>query len=60
MDFEIRKKRKHVKVEEFVKKMKEIYEKVKATLTKSQEEIKNVNRNKKKTVAYDISHDIMS
>ena len=35
MDFEIRKKRKHVKVEEFVKKMKEIYEKVKATLTKS-------------------------
>jgi len=35
MDFEIRKKRKHVKVEEFVKKMKEIYEKAKAALTKS-------------------------
>ena len=29
MDFEIRKKRKHVKVEKFVKKIKDIYEKIK-------------------------------
>ena len=37
---EIRKKGKHVKAEEFVKKMKEIYKKAKAALKKSQEEMK--------------------
>jgi len=35
MDFEIRKKRKHVKTEEFVKEMKEIYEEAKVALKKS-------------------------
>jgi len=35
MNFEIRKKRKHVKVEEFVKEMKEIYEETKVALKKS-------------------------
>jgi len=39
MDFEIRKKRKHVKAEEFVKEIKEIYEETKVALKKSQEEI---------------------
>jgi len=39
MDFEIRKKGKHVKVEEFVKEIKEIYEETKVALKKSQEEI---------------------
>jgi len=34
MDFKIRKKEKHVKVEEFVKEMKKMHEKVKAVLTK--------------------------
>ena len=34
MGFEIRKKRKHVKAEEFVKEMKEMYEKVKVVLIK--------------------------
>ena len=34
MDFEIRKKGKHVKVEEFVKEMKEIHKKVKVILKK--------------------------
>jgi len=35
MGFETRKKRKHVKVKEFVNEMKKIYEKVKAVLKKS-------------------------
>jgi len=34
MNFKIRKKRKHVKVEEFVKEMKKMHEKVKVTLRK--------------------------
>ena len=38
--FDIRKKRKHVKAEEFVKKIKERYKEVKVVLTKSQKEIK--------------------
>jgi len=38
MSFEIRKK--YVKAEEFVKKMKVIYKKVKAALEKSQKEMK--------------------
>ena len=35
IDFEIRKIRKYAKTEEFVKKMKEIYEKMKVILKKS-------------------------
>jgi len=40
MGFEIRKKKKHMKVEEFVKKIKEIHKKVKTVLKKLQKEIK--------------------
>ena len=40
IDFEIRKIRKYAKTEEFVKKMKEIYEKMKVILKKSQKKIK--------------------
>jgi len=35
MDFEIRKKKKHMKVKEFVMKIKKMHEEVKATLKKS-------------------------
>ena len=42
MGFEIRKKRKHAKVKEFVKEMKEIYERAKVELKKSQKEMKNM------------------
>ena len=42
MGFQIRKKGKHEKVEEFVKEMKEIYKEAKAVLKKSQEEMKNM------------------
>ena len=38
--FEIRKKRKYMKVEKFVKKIKEIHEKAKIVLKKSQNKIK--------------------
>ena len=53
ISFEIRKKGKHVKAEEFVKKMKKIYEKAKAVLKKSQEKIKiYIDRNRKEAVKY--------
>ena len=42
--FDIRKKKKHVKTEEFVKKMKKMHKKVKAALKKSQKEIKKIYR----------------
>jgi len=42
MGFEIRIKRKHAKVKEFVKEMKEIYERAKVELKKSQKEMKNM------------------
>ena len=42
MGFEIRKKGKNVKAENFVKEMKKIHEKVKVVLKKSQEEMKNM------------------
>ena len=44
MSFEIRKKRKHVKAEEFVKEIKEIHEEVKVVLTKLQEKMKKIYR----------------
>jgi len=40
MGFEIRKKRKHIKVEEFMKEIKKIYEEAKVALRKSQKEMK--------------------
>ena len=42
MGFEIRKKEKYIKAEEFVRKVKDIYEKVKVALKKPQEEIKDI------------------
>ena len=53
MSFEIRKKRKYTKTEEFVKKIKEIYEKAKVALKKLQDEIKiYIDRNRKEAVEY--------
>jgi len=48
MGFDIRKKKKNMKAEEFVKEMKDRHEKVKVVLVKSQEEMKKqADRNKK-------------
>ena len=58
MGFEIRKK--HVRAEEFVKKMKEIYKEVKEMLTKSQEEMKKyVDRNRKEVVEYKVGDKVL-
>ena len=55
INFEIRKIRKHAKTEEFVKKMKKIYEKIKVILKKSQKKIKKyTDRNRKKAVKYKV------
>ena len=48
MDFDIRKKGKNMKAEEFMKEMKDRYKEAKAALIKSQEEIKRqVDRSRK-------------
>jgi len=48
MGFDIRKKKKNEKVEEFVKEMKKKHEKARAVLVKLQEEMKKqTNRNRK-------------
>ena len=50
MGFDIRKKKKNVKAEEFVKEMKDRHKKAKAALVKSQKEMKRqVDRNRKET-----------
>jgi len=55
MGFEIRKKKKYVKVKEFVKEMKEMYKEVKAVLRKSQKEMKKyADRNRKEAEEYKI------
>jgi len=55
MGFDIRKKRKHMKVEEFVREMKNRHEKAKAVLIKLQEEMKRyANRNRKETEEYKV------
>ena len=60
MGFEISKKRKHVKVEEFVKEIKEMYEKVKAVLKKLQEEMKKyTDRNRKEAVEYQVEDKVL-
>ena len=60
MGFEIRKKRKHTKVEKFIKEIKEIYEKVKVVLRKLQEEMKKyVDKNKKKVVKYKVGDRVL-
>jgi len=48
--FEIRKKEKYVKAEEFVKKMKKMHEEIKAALKKLQEVIVNRNKELKKLI----------
>ena len=55
MSFEIRKKEKHVKAEEFVKEMKEIHEEVKAVLKIK----KYVDRNKKVVVEYKVGDRVL-
>ena len=53
--FVIRKRRKHAKAEEFVKEIKKMYEKVKATLRKLQKEMKKyIDRNMKEAVEYKV------
>ena len=48
MDFEIRKKEKHVKAEEFVKEIKEIHKKAKVVLKKITGENEKIHRQKQK------------
>ena len=58
--FDIRKKEKYVKAEEFVKDMKDRHKEVKVTLIKSQEEIKRqANRNKKKVEEYRVGDKVL-
>ena len=55
MGFEIRKKKKHTKMKEFVKEIKKIYEKTKITLIKLQKEVKKyIDKNRKEVVEYNI------
>jgi len=54
MGFKIRKKKKYVKVKEFVKEMKEMYKEVKAVLRKLQEMKKYTDRNRKEAEEYKI------
>ena len=48
MGFKMRKKRKHMKAEKFVKEMKEIYKKAKPVFKKLQEKIKKICRQRQK------------
>ncbi len=58
--FNIRKKRKYVKVEEFVKEMKNRHEEAKVALVKSQEEIKRyVDRNRKEIEKYKVGDKVL-
>ena len=53
MGFDIRKKRKNVKEEEFVREMKDRHKKAKSALVRSQEEMKRqVDRNRKEVEEY--------
>ena len=53
MDFEIRKKRKHAKAEEFVKEIKEMYKEAKTVLKK------HTDRNRKKAVEYKVGDRVL-
>ena len=60
MSFEIIKKKKYAKTKEFIKKMKEIYEKAKVALKKLQNEIKKyIDRNRKEAVEYKIGDRVL-
>jgi len=58
--FEIRKKEKHAKVEEFVKKMKKMYKETKVALKKSQKEMKRyADRNRKEAIEYKVGDRVL-
>ena len=58
--FNIRKKRKYVKVEEFVKEIRDRHEETKVALVKSQEEIKRyVDRNRKEIEKYKVGDKVL-
>jgi len=58
--FDIRKKRKNEKVEEFVREMKERYEEARVALVKSQEEMKKqVDRNRKEAKKYRVGDKVL-
>ena len=60
MGFEIRKKRKFEKVEEFVKRMKEVHEETETVLRKSQEEIrKYADRKRSKPEEYRVGNRVL-
>ena len=60
MGFEIRKKRKFEKVEEFVKRMKEVYEETEIVLRKSQEETrKYADRKRSKPEEYRVGNRVL-
>ena len=60
MGFDIRKKGKNEKAEEFVKEMKERHEEAKVVLVKSQEEIKRqANRNRKEVEEYRVGDKVL-
>ena len=56
----IRKKRKNVKAEKFVKEIKKIYKKAKVMLKKSQKEMKKyIDRNRKEKVVYKVEDRVL-
>ena len=58
--FDIRKKEKNVKVEEFVREMKERHEEVRSALVKAQEEMKKqADRNRKETKEYRVGDKVL-
>ena len=60
MDFNIRKKRKNKKAEEFVREIKERHEKARVALVKLQEEIKKqVDRNRKEVEKYRVEDKVL-
>ena len=60
MGFDIRKKGKNVKVEEFARKMKNRHKEVKSVLVRSQEEIKRqTDRNRKETEEYRVGDKVL-
>ena len=55
ISFEIRKKEKYMKAEEFVKDVKEMHEEAKAALKKSQKKMKKyADRNRKEVIKYKV------
>ena len=60
MGFDIRKKGKNVKAEEFVKEMKDRHEEAKAAMVRSQEEMKKqADRNRKKAEEYRVGDKVL-